>query len=297
MRAKPIVGRRYGTGDTTRIGVGAIDVKLGREKLGRDRPVETIVANADGGPLVAVRRWLEGELVGLSALAGRIPGVHENNLGPIVDHCTPKLHALLRGAELDSKKTLREAGLAAACEPLVSDLGLLARVVRGRISKAEAIAKLRQLPTSILTQERGLPFPALSFDAVVCSLVLSYLDHPADTLSEIRRVLVPGGTLVVSSMRPDADCSKLFLELVTFLDSASLDELPAGTDRDQLLSATRSFASGAASLLRFEEEGVFRFYGADELVGLLEQAGFESFEVETSYGNPPQAVVVRCCRA
>ncbi|MCO1661084.1 class I SAM-dependent methyltransferase [Pseudonocardia humida] len=49
-----------------------------------------------------------------------------------------------------------------------------------------------------------LPFPDDSFDDVVASLVLHYLRDWGPTLAELRRVLVPGGRLIVSVDHPFA---------------------------------------------------------------------------------------------
>jgi 2-polyprenyl-6-hydroxyphenyl methylase/3-demethylubiquinone-9 3-methyltransferase len=43
-----------------------------------------------------------------------------------------------------------------------------------------------------------LPYSAETFDGVLCSSVLEYVDDPAAVLKEFRRVLVPGGWLAVS---------------------------------------------------------------------------------------------------
>jgi SAM-dependent methyltransferase len=50
-----------------------------------------------------------------------------------------------------------------------------------------------------------LPFEAGSFDAVLCSLVLHYLCDWEPALSELRRVLRSGGSLVVSTHHPFMD--------------------------------------------------------------------------------------------
>jgi SAM-dependent methyltransferase len=50
-----------------------------------------------------------------------------------------------------------------------------------------------------------LPFPAASFDAALASLVMHYLHDWEPTLAEFRRVLIPGGHLVISTHHPFMD--------------------------------------------------------------------------------------------
>lgn len=50
-----------------------------------------------------------------------------------------------------------------------------------------------------------LPFPDAAFDDVVASLVLHYLRDWAATLRELRRVLQPGGRLIISTHHPFMD--------------------------------------------------------------------------------------------
>jgi SAM-dependent methyltransferase len=49
---------------------------------------------------------------------------------------------------------------------------------------------------------RALPFEAASFNAVVASSVLEYLDDPGGVLRELSRVLAPGGVLLVTVPDP-----------------------------------------------------------------------------------------------
>lgn len=46
----------------------------------------------------------------------------------------------------------------------------------------------------------GLPFPAASFDAVVCRLAFHHFPDPAAALAEINRVLVPGGRFAMEDV-------------------------------------------------------------------------------------------------
>ena len=45
----------------------------------------------------------------------------------------------------------------------------------------------------------NLPFPDASFDLVTCTEVIEHLEHYRSTLREIRRVLKPSGTLVITT--------------------------------------------------------------------------------------------------
>ena len=128
------------------------------------------------------------------------------------------------------------------------------------------------------------------------SLVLSYLAHPEDLVRETLRVLAPGGVLVLSSMRPDADSSGIFLELVHRLETASPEELPAGLQRPELLDGARAFMGDASDLMRMEEEGLFCFFSGDELAEAVQRAGFVDPEIHRGFGDAPQAVIVRCTR-
>lgn len=194
--------------------------------------------------------------------------------------------ACLRGTAVDVVAAGRQAGLVGDEVELLADLQTLAQLSAGRLAPVEAAERLKRLPQSSAAGPAGLPFPDASFDAVGVSIVLSYLSHPEDLLAEIWRVLRPGGRLVLSSMKRDADTSKLFGRL--------LDSIPP--DREDLRDAARDFLGEASSLFRLEEEGLFRFYDGDELADAVAAAGFENPRSVPSFGDPGQAVVVRCQR-
>lgn len=90
-----------------------------------------------------------------------------------------------------------------------------------------------------------LPFADTSFDLVVSTSVFHYLRRPAQALAETRRVLRPGGRIVVTDWCDD------------YLSCRILDRF-----------------------LRLFNRAHRRVYGGDELKALLEAAGFAAVEVE-----------------
>lgn len=263
-----------------------------RGKIGPDERLSLHVLDIEGTPLCAVRRWISGDLSSARVLAERVPGVHRPSLDLLIDLGDEGIHAAMIGHSVDVAVIADAHRLTPACTRLLGDLNLLGRHVRGRISLDEVRAQLQVLPASLLDASPGLPFPDASFDAVAMSLVLSYLDHPEDVLFEAWRVLKPGGRLMVSSMIPDSENSKLYVDLVSRIEAMPDSEVPAGLTREKLLDSARNFVDHAAELFRIEEEGLFRFYDSASLRDLVMRRGFVDAQVDMAFGNPPQAVVI-----
>jgi ubiquinone/menaquinone biosynthesis C-methylase UbiE len=105
-----------------------------------------------------------------------------------------RLLADLTGTVLDvgagtgaNLRHFRRAARVVAAEP---DPAMRARLAR-KLSEASVPVEIVAAPAE------QLPYPDRSFDAVVCTLVLCTVADPDRALAEIRRVLVPGGSLVV----------------------------------------------------------------------------------------------------
>ena len=152
------------------------------------------------------------------------------------------------------------------------------------------------LEGNVDVRKEFIPLASQSFDAVLISLVLSYVTDPKRTLAEAHRLLRPGGRIVVSSLRRDADMSKLFSDGLSELRKVwdeELRELVPGVEFEQ---ATRAYMNEAARLLELEEAGHFQFFDARELARILRSQGFEVDEISRGLGRPPQASIVSAIR-
>ena len=135
----------------------------------------------------------------------------------------------------------------------------------------------------------NLPFADASLDRINCSLVLSYLGNPLELLREFHRVLRPGGRIVMSSMLPDTDMSKIYQRLLRRIETDPNLPLPPGMDRSTFADEMRHFLSAAAFLFMLAEEGQFAFFSREEMCNLAERAGFRRVESHLSFGEPAQA--------
>jgi len=130
---------------------------------------------------------------------------------------------------------------------------------------------------------------------VLASLLVSYVEDPHGLLQAMHDLLRPGGRLVVSSMKRDADISRIYVD--------SISELPPdrrvahfGVDSDEFEEIQRVFLNDAARLLHLEETGRFHFWDAEELAAMCAEVGLEVLETDRALGTPPQAVVVTAQR-
>lgn len=69
-----------------------------------------------------------------------------------------------------------------------------------------AVAGLEQVITPELVDAKGLPYPEGAFDAVISNSIVHHIPEPQTTLTEMLRVLRPGGLLFVRDLlRPATD--------------------------------------------------------------------------------------------
>jgi ubiquinone/menaquinone biosynthesis C-methylase UbiE len=131
--------------------------------------------------------------------------------------------------------------------------------------------------------------PSNAFDRIGASLVLPYLYDPKSVIKEFYRVLVPGGKIVLSSLRPNFDSSKSYIDEAEQI--AKRNDL-TDEGKDRLLASLREFSSFICTLIELEDNGRFKFFATNELKDLMYEAGFNNIRVTESLGNPPTAIIV-----
>ena len=180
-------------------------------------------------------------------------------------------------ADLIEEAALRpgERALDVAC-----GTGVVARLAAERVGPGGTLAALdvnpamlseaRSIPSSgaaiqwYETSAEAMPFPDDAFDVVLCQLGLQFVADKKAALSEMRRVLVPGGRVLVSVPPPSA-----------FFDVLS----------DAL---ARHAGDQAAGFVRM----VFSLGAAATIERLFQDAGFRDVAVRT-YGKPLRLPVAR----
>lgn len=265
--------------------------------------------NLDISPVRTLRRFLSGELYGYDGLRGIIRGLMDYSIDMWKSVEDWRLHDILRGRELDKQDlSYVRAAFPPDEQEVVLDFNRLTRWLKGRVGGDDVVRdargrlerghlpavhelQLARLSMKQSDQVERLPFADASLDRVACSLVLSYLGNPVEALREFHRVLRPGGRVVVSTMQPDFDMSRIYQQLLRRLQSDPNMPLPSGVDRGAFLRDVRAFLSSAAFLSILAEEGQFAFFSREELTSMVERAGFRRVETVTSFGDPPQAII------
>ncbi len=143
-----------------------------------------------------------------------------------------------------------------------------------------------------ISDGRGVPLASGVADAALLSLLISYLSDAKALIAEVARTLRPGGRIVLSSLGRDADISKIYVDGIAELPPDRVRDLFGEDGMRKFAELQRWFLSDAAKLLDLEEEGRFRFFDGDELIELVEAAGFDDVQSELAFGDPPQAVVI-----
>lgn len=126
---------------------------------------------------------------------------------------------------------------------------------------------------SVLDLNHSLPFQNHSFDKVFCNFVLSYLSDPLCTLKELSRTLKVGGKIVVTSLKPYADLSRIYQNFIQV--SRTQEEL----------ELARLVLNNAGLIKHKEAEGYYQFLSQEDLHNLLLEAKLKNIQTFRSFGD------------
>ncbi len=251
---------------------------------------DLLVLDAELNHFLPVQRFLDGEIGRFRALAERIENLPLQSAVRIDEAYSPRLYRVLRGErvtpELDrwlkSRFDLPEYRV-------ILDFNLAARWMRKPTAEKPVF---RRLAFGDGDGALHLPFRTGAYNKILMSLVLSYIFNPVETLLDLRRVMAPGGRLVLSTMRPDADASGLFTRLVERIEKCPAEDFPPERPKALLLESIRAFLNDAQALVELEEAGTFDFFDPEKLENLLDEAGWEILNTVPSFGDPPQGYLM-----
>jgi ubiquinone/menaquinone biosynthesis C-methylase UbiE/CheY-like chemotaxis protein len=237
-----------------------------------------------------VRRFLAGEVVRFSELVDKIENLTIQSAIKIDERYSPRLHRILRGERITGD---RDEWLKRTFElpeyKTVHDFNAAARYVQGLEKERPAYRQL--IFSDSLTGRMHLPVRPGHYNKILMSLVLSYIFNPVETLIELKRILAPGGIIVLSSLRPDADASGLFTRLAQKVEDMRPKDLPEGWEKKTVLASIRSFMNDAQALVELGEAGTFDFFDPEQLSAYLEEAGLTLLETIETFGDPPQGYI------
>jgi ubiquinone/menaquinone biosynthesis C-methylase UbiE len=97
------------------------------------------------------------------------------------------------------RHTLRMVGEGAHVTGIDFSTGMLG-VLRSKLAATPGSGQLELIEHDLA---RGLPFADASFDLALCCLVLEHLARLDDMLTELARVVVPGGRIVIADFHPE----------------------------------------------------------------------------------------------
>jgi len=273
-------------------------MKQARQKLlaridfaGPQGRIDFLALDLEMSRFLAIRRFVNGEVGTFVEMADKVENLTLDCAMRIQEDYSPRLHRILRGERITSDfddwlKTRFDVHE----YRIINDFNRAARYVRGL---DPALPRFRRLILpGTLEDSFHLPIKPGWYNKVVMSLVLSYIFNPAETLREVRRIIVPGGLLVLSSMRPDTDASGPFTRLLAKIEAMPEDSLPSRMPKSLLLDSLRSFLNDAQALTELEEAGTFDFFDPEKLEALLDESGWMSLKRIQSYGDPPQGYIV-----
>jgi ubiquinone/menaquinone biosynthesis C-methylase UbiE len=252
--------------------------------------------------LMVLDDFLNGRLFGPEALNGRIEGLNPSTLQKLGQGYNQALHEIMHG-RLSSISELRDLCPSLEIDEAeeVLELSRASRYLRGEVlssdlrkpgKTAETTADLHfshlNFGKSTLVSE--IDYPTDSVDRIAASLVMPYIYDGIAVLREFYRILQPGGLLVFSSLKPNYDASRSYIESAELI--AKREDMNA-IEKERLLRSLQEFSAFIGRLMELEDEGRFTFYRQEELERMTTLAGFKNIQIHEALTHPSLTLVVK----
>ncbi|MBU4330117.1 MAG: PilZ domain-containing protein [Acidobacteria bacterium] len=292
MENGPVLPREITVADLIPEALQQAEVKIKKQLADtkKDSRFHGVCCDVEMNRYLPVKRFLQGEVASFSDFVDRIENLTIQTATHINNAYSPRLHRILRGEKLTPAFMTWLKGTFDLPEiKTIVDFNRAARYISG-LDRQNPTYRLLSFSKDLKSNLR-LPFRTDTYDKILMSLVLSYIYNPLETLFELKRILKPGGLLVMSSVRPDADASGLFTRLVEKVETMDEADFPERWNKQLVLNSIRSFLNDAQALVELEEAGTFDFFEQDNLISLLEDAGLDYVRTIETFGDPPQGYI------
>lgn len=153
--------------------------------------------------------------------AGRAYDEVSRGILDAIEHCTNRLAPAEDGHVLDvatgtgwAARRLAERGFSVTAVDFAPDV----------LAAAEELAGARNLDIAFeLGDAEALPYADASFDAVLSSFGIMFVQRPEDAAAELARVCKPGGRIALATWAPDGNVFEMFRIMKAYMPQ------PAGT--------------------------------------------------------------------
>jgi ubiquinone/menaquinone biosynthesis C-methylase UbiE/pimeloyl-ACP methyl ester carboxylesterase len=293
--------------------------------------VEYLVENLEPSRWLPIYEYICNPGLDYSFLRNKVEGLKNSDIDRLMETDRKELRQFMRGETTLSKDINGyRALLGEGCHQRVVEFNAAARFLREALVSLSGSSSASPSPIGELEPgtfaasagsppdfkelhlgdpklELAYPFASNSCTKLVASLFLSYLFNPHYAVAQFYRILRPGGTAIISSMKPDSDVSMIFTSYTDSLRRAADSAAGGGSAASEGSAASGGSAAGpipatlsgamnmlneAASLFELEQEGYFKFFTAEELIAMCENSGFKSIQAYRSLGSPPQALII-----
>jgi SAM-dependent methyltransferase len=264
--------------------------------------VRFVKVNLDFNPLIAVRQFCENEFDNFELFKGLISGLTDYTIQLWKDNLSDTLIQLLKGKQIEPKDISFINDNFPQCEAdIIFDMNQAARHVLLYANSTEQQPK--ELNTKILKfqpyfHDTAMPFESNTFDYIHCSLILSYLNSPSMALQEMRRLLKPNGSLVISVFSAQAKISTV--------NNAFLDKLLElypeclltnnGQDSDRLICKIQELSQTMEFLPYFYGVEPLHLFTVDGLKSLLTSPRYNDVEIIEKPDGFPYALIAKCTK-